>query len=98
MKATNAAKVAAKASNVEENGHGECKQSKSRPESRGDTKKAIGLKLLRRKEGATIAEIAKAVSGRKVFQMEINGWKIHSNKQKLKLSLEGYEGAHRADC
>ena len=63
MKATKAAKVAAKAKptskrTAKANG----KQAKSRAESRGDTKKAIVLELLRRKEGATIAEIAKATA------------------------------------
>ena len=36
------------------------KKAKSPAEGRGDTKKAIVLELLRRKEGATIAEIVKA--------------------------------------
>ena len=36
------------------------KKTNSPAESRRDTKKAIVLELLRRKEGATIAEIAKA--------------------------------------
>ena len=59
VKATKAAKVAAKATSRKVTQRNS-KKSKSPAEGRGDTKKAIVLELLRRKEGATIAEIAKA--------------------------------------
>ena len=58
VKATKAAKVAAKASKKTTTRNS--KKSKSPAEGRGHTKKAIVLELLRRREGATIAEIAKA--------------------------------------
>jgi len=83
-KATQAANVAAKAT-VKDTAKRRFKKSSSPAEGRGNTKKAIVLELLRRKEGAMIAEIAKATEWQ---NHSIRGFLSGTVSKKMGLALE----------
>jgi hypothetical protein len=83
-KATQAADVAAKAT-VKDTAKRRFKKSSSPAEGRGNTKKAIVLELLRRKEGAMIAEIAKATEWQ---NHSIRGFLSGTVSKKMGLAVE----------